>query len=190
MKNLLIAGNSTMPSFVGIFNLPPLKTCIPSDWCREYCYGLQGRFIWHSIKKTLEWRYQQSLKDDFVDKMVDEIKRRKRIKYVRPHITGDFYSLSYLCRWFVIAKRCPDILFRITTRRQDLLYFMKKYKPKNFIVRESTDNTRKPTGLFPQASIQGVKGAEEFFVCIDDCEKCKFYCYHNPTVNVVTGRIR
>lgn len=190
MRNLLVAGNSTMPSSVGIFNLPPLKTCTPSVWCRKNCYGLQGRFIWKSIKKTLEWRLKQSLKFDFVDKMVNEIKRRKRIKYVRPHITGDFYSLSYLCRWFVIAKRCPDVLFRITTRRQNLLYFMKKYKPKNFIIRESTDNTRKLTGLFPQAAIKGTKGSKRFFVCIDDCEKCKFYCYYHPKRNVVTGVIR
>lgn len=190
MRNLLVTGNSTMPSSVGIFNLPPLKTCTPSDWCREHCYGLQGRFIWFTIKETLEWRYKQSLRDDFVEKMIDEIKRRKKIKYVRPHITGDFYSLNYLCKWLEIIKQCSDILFRVTTRRQDLLPFIKKHQPENFIVRESTDNTRESLGLFPQAAIQGVEGTEKFFVCIDDCEECKFHCYNNPAIDVVTGKIR
>lgn len=190
MRNLLVAGNSTMPPSVGIYNLPPLKTCTPSDWCREHCYGLQGRFVWGIIKQSLRWRYRESLKKGFTAKMIAEIKRRKRIKYVRPHITGDFYSLEYLKKWLEIIIQCPDILFRVTTRRQDLLPYIKKHQPKNFIVRESTDITRKPLGLFPQAAIRDVPGSKDFFICIDDCEQCKFHCYHNPTINVVTRGIR
>ena len=64
--------------------------------------------------------------------------------------------------------------------------------PKNVVVRESTDVSRKPFGLhpYPQAAIMGTPGSEDFFTCNDDCEKCEFYCWHNPDVNVVTSRIR
>ena len=44
VRNLLVAGNSTMPRSVGIWNLPALKTCTPSAWCKKHCYALQGRF--------------------------------------------------------------------------------------------------------------------------------------------------
>lgn len=190
MRNLLVAGNITMPPSVGIFNLPPLLTCSPSDWCKEHCYGLQGRFIWKTVKESHRWRYKESHKNTFVNKMIDEIKRRKSIKYVRPHIVGDFYSLAYLNKWIQIIKQCPNIFFRITTRRQGLIPIMKDNQVENFIIRESTDITRKPSGFFPQAAIKGDIGTEKFYVCPDDCEKCKFYCYHNPNVDIVTGVIR
>lgn len=42
IQKFLVTGNSTMPGCVGIFNLPVLKTCLPSRWCEKYCYGLRG----------------------------------------------------------------------------------------------------------------------------------------------------
>lgn len=190
MRNLLVAGNSTMPSSVGIFNLPPLITCRPSRWCKEHCYGLQGRFVWHTVKQSHAWRLKESKKNSFVDNIIAEIRRRKSIGYIRPHITGDFYSKGYIDKWVEIAKVFPDIIFRGSTRRIDFLNYMKKRLPKNYVMRESTDISRKHRGVFPQQSIKGVLGTEKFFVCIDDCEKCKFHCWYNPEINVVTGRIR
>lgn len=190
MKKLLVAGNSTMPSSVGIFNLPPLLTCKPSRWCREHCYALKKRFLWKRTKEAHRRRYKQSLKPSFVERMIDEIKHRPSINYIRPHITGDFYSKEYIDKWAQIAKAFPSILFRATTRRIDFLRHMKKVFPKNVVIRESTDPTRKGSGIFPQASIRGTEGTEGFFVCMDDCAKCNFWCYHHPKANVVSGRIR
>ena len=190
MQNLLIAGNSTMPPSVGIFNLPPLKTCTPSTWCKEHCYALQNRFIWRPTKISMKWRHIQSGKKTFVNKMIGELTRRKSIKYVRPHITGDFYSEEYVCKWAAIAKAHPHRLFRATTRRVDFLLLMKKVFPKNFIVRESTDITRKSSGIFPQAAIYGTPNSDGFFVCIDNCERCNFRCYYEPEINVKTQLVR
>ena len=184
MKNLLVTGNSTMPKFVGIFNLPALLGCTPSKWCREHCYALRNRFQWKSIQKVLRWRYLQSLKPDFVSRMVDEISRRKSIRYVRVHISGDFYSSIYVRKWAEIAKACPGIHFRTNTKRQDFLDLMIKEFPSNFMIRESTDATRKGTGKVPQAAIRSLKEFDNFFVCINDCEKCTFYCWYR-NVNVV-----
>jgi len=190
MKNLLVAGNSTMPKYVGIFNLPALITCTPSDWCRKHCYALHGRFIWGTIKAAHEWRYKQSLQNDFVSRMINEIKRRKNLKFIRVHITGDFYSSKYILKWAAIARAFPCIPFRTNTKRQDLLGFMIEELPPNFIIRESTDNTRKSLGLVPEAAISGTKGAENYFVCRDHCERCNFYCWRHADVNVVTSQVR
>lgn len=190
MKNLLVAGNSTMPTSVGIFNLPALKTCTPSKWCRKHCYALQGRFIWRSIKKVHQQRYLISRTKDFTNIMIEEIKRRKSLKYIRIHITGDFYNEEYVRKWVRIARIFPDMIFRTNTKRQDLIPLMKEEFPSNFVVRESTDPTRSSLGIFPEASIKGTPGTAKFYICQDDCEKCKFYCWHHSKVNVVSGQIR
>jgi hypothetical protein len=39
-------------------------------------------------------------------------------------------------------------------------------------------------------AVKGTKGSEDFFVCQDDCEACKFYCWKHPEINVVTSQIR
>ena len=190
IRNFLVAGNSTMPRYVGVFNLPVLKTCLPSRWCEEHCYGLQGRFLWNSVKASHQWRYEQSLKTDFVRKMVAEIRQRRSITFVRIHITGDFYSREYINKWAIIARARPYVTFRTNTKRIDFLEYMKKVFPKNMVVRESTDYTRKHYGYYPQAAIIGTPGSEKFFVCKDDCEKCSFYCWDYSKVNVVTSQIR
>lgn len=138
-----------MPRCVGIFNLPALKTCLPSRWCLKHCYALQGRFLWHSIKAAHQWRYKESLKIGFVKRMIDEIKARKSLVFVRIHITGDFYSRDYIDKWAKIARRCSPIKFRTNTKRIDFLEYMKEVFPENVIVRESTDITRKHYGYYP-----------------------------------------
>lgn len=185
MKNLLVVGNSTMPNSVGIFNLPPLITCRPSLWCKLHCYALKNRFVWKSIKKVHAQRLRESKKKGFVSRMLNELASRKSIKYVRIHITGDFYNKEYVDKWAEIVKSRPDILFRTNTKRFELLLYMKKVFPKNVVVRESTDPSRKCRGIFPQAAIEGTRGSDKFFKCINDCEKCKFYCWKHPKVNIL-----
>ncbi len=190
IRNLLVAGNSTMPRSVGVFNLPALKTCLPSRWCEKHCYGLQGRFLWHSVKASHEWRYRESLKKRFVRKIVGEICRRPSIKFVRIHITGDFYSREYIKKWAIIARGVPHLTFRTNTKRIDFLEYMREVFPSNVVVRESTDCTRKHYGYYAQAAIIGTPGTSDFFTCVDDCEKCSFRCWDNRRINVVTSQIR
>jgi ssDNA-binding Zn-finger/Zn-ribbon topoisomerase 1 len=188
-RNLLVAGNSTMPPSVGIWNLPAIETCTPSPWCRKYCYACQGRFAWKNVREALAWRYRVSDRSDFASLMINEILRRKSIKFVRVHISGDFYNSYYVLQWSSIARQLPGITFRTNTKRQDLISLMKLHFPSNFVVRESIDETRKPTGLYPVAAIKGTPGSEGYFVCCNNCSKCRFYCWKHPEVNVVTGSI-
>lgn len=189
VRKLLVAGNSTMPKDVGIFNLPALETCLPSDWCREHCYALQGRFAWSNVKAAHQWRLEQSRKIDFVRRMEAEI-RKSYFRYIRIHISGDFYDKSYVLKWAMIARKFSHKIFRTNTKQTTLLRYMLQEFPKNVVVRESTDLTRLSMGVYPQAAIIGTPGSEDFFTCVDDCEKCKFHCWHNPDINVVTSQIR
>ena len=188
MDNLFVYGNATMPKSVAIFNLPPLKTCTPSPWCRENCYGLKRRFTWHSVKKSLAWRYEESKKADFINKATNEIKKF-RVPFVRIHITGDFYNKEYIDKWATIARACPGIIFRTNTKRQDFLPYMIKIFPENIVLRESIDESRNELGLTPVAAIVGTPRTSQFFICCNNCEPCGFYCWKNPEINIVGAKI-
>ena len=61
------------------------------------------------------WVATQRQQDNFVDLMCDEINKKKP-KYVRVHDSGDYYSPSYIDKWFEIASRNPDIGFYSYTK--------------------------------------------------------------------------
>jgi len=189
VRNLLVAGNSTMPKSVGIWNLPALETCTPSAWCKKHCYALQGRFIWSNIKAAHQWRLEESRKLGFPGKMVAEILRR-RFYFVRIHISGDFYNGEYVKKWAWIAKRSPQVLFRTNTKSYNYFKLMKDIFPSNIVVRESTDPSRKSKGYFPEAAIKGTPGSKFFYECHDDCAECRFHCWYNPDMDVVTSQVR
>jgi hypothetical protein len=191
MRNLLVKGNSTMPKSVGIFNLPAEVTCTPSPWCQKHCYAKKGRFCWSNVSQAYYRRLEATYQGHFVNDIIREISKQdrktyewKHLKYVRVHISGDFYSREYVMKWASIASKCPKTIFRTNTRRRDLLMLMKKIFPDNFVVRESTDPTRRPIGFFPQAAIPGTSGSEDFFECCNDCMECGFLCWLDPKLNV------
>ena len=132
--------------------------------------------------------YEQTFHPYFTDDMIEEI-YTSNVRYVRVHTSGDFFSREYVLQWKCISSELSDVIFRTNTRRRDMLQLMRKEFPDNFIVRESTDPTRKVTGHFPQHAIIGTPGSKDFFVCKNDCKKCKFYCWKNPEANIVTEKI-
>lgn len=189
--NLLIAGNTMTPKCIGIFNIPPLETCTPSRWCKKHCYALHGRHTWPNVVTGQQWRYRQSLEVDFPWRMIGEISCRKSFRFIRIHLAGDFYSRGYVDKWAAVAIQCSNKLFRVNTKRRDLLRYMRKVFPENVIVRESTDPSRKRgSGIFPVAAVEGTPGSNKFFRCVDDCEACNYYCYTHPKVNLVFKKLR
>lgn len=187
MRNILIKGNMRMGDEVYIFNLPPLKTCCPTPWCRQNCYALKGNFRrFPSVRKSAEWRYKVSRLPDFVERVVKEIKQR-HIRIVRLHASGDFYSRAYVKKWIVIARQCPNVRFRTTTKRHDLTDIICELNGlPNFIIRESIDpSCPKPIMGLTIAAIDTTPNVQKLLKegkiirCINDCKKCGYICWHN-----------
>lgn len=174
-----------MGSDVYIFNLPPVKTCRPTKWCRENCYALKGNFQLPSAKQAAQWRYQISKSPNFVDLVVREIQRH-RVRLVRLHSSGDFYGPEYIKKWIEIARRCPQTLFRTTTRRRDFSRLIHRLNSlPNFIIRESLDiSSPRPTLKLPVAatdeipSVQKLLKAKKIVFCPNNCRKCGYFCWH------------
>ena len=89
--------------------------CPFADKCVKYCYAQKGAYIWSNVRPAFEKRYEATLKDDFVQIMSEEI-RKKKAEYVRIHDSGDYYSKSYRDKWFEIAKRNPKVRFYSYTK--------------------------------------------------------------------------
>lgn len=179
IMNVFSAGNSKMGQQVLLFNLPPLETCRPSEWCRKNCYALKGYHTFRSVKESQRKRLELSQRPDFVELAVAELKR-SRYQYVRLHSAGDFYSEEYARKWIEIIKRCPEKLFRTTTKRVDLGWVLQELDSlPNMTVRESLDPTHpKPSGLLPTLTvIEGTPIDRELFFCRDDCVSCNYTCW-------------
>jgi hypothetical protein len=103
--------------------------CPFADKCVKYCYAKKGAYIWSNVSPAFEKRYEATLREDFVDIMSTEI-RKKRANFVRVHDSGDFYSPAYLQKWFDIAKQNPSVNFYAYTNSLNMVRGVER--PDNF----------------------------------------------------------
>jgi hypothetical protein len=117
------------------FGIPAYKsasgklTCPMADGCVKFCYAKKGAYIWSNVKPAFERRYELSKTDAFVDKMYDEIVKKKP-DYVRVHDSGDYYSKKYLNKWIDIANLFPEVKFYSYTNMVQM--FLDTDLPENF----------------------------------------------------------
>lgn len=123
-------GNSKLKG-IPIFSLPPEDTRINSTpLCRKYCYAQKAWKQYIRVRETRNKNYIESLKSDFVNKMIDEI-QFMNVQFFRLHESGDFYSQEYLNKWFEIARKVSHITFFAWTKSWNLDW---SNKPDNLII--------------------------------------------------------
>jgi hypothetical protein len=116
VRGLLALGNGKLGESIHHWGLPALQTCPgATSICQQVCYALSGRYKYPFVQERLEWNYQQSLQEDFVDRMVQEI-RRKGCLVIRLHSSGDFYDVTYARKWLEVMKKCPKPKYYFYTR--------------------------------------------------------------------------
>jgi len=180
IMDIVVQGNTKLGKEVGVFNLPPMKTCTPTEWCAKWCYAMRGKHVFPNVKKGTTFRLKESKKKGFVDKAVKAIKGK--YSYFRIHASGDFYSEEYVQKWIDIALRCPDTLFLAFTKRRDLEGPIKTLsKLPNVKIRESLDDSQqKPAMGLKFAAINTFKAPrrKEIIDCGDGCPECGYRCWH------------
>ena len=149
VKNSKIAKSSN--EFYSVFNygIPAYKaadgtiTCKMAGSCGKTggCYAMQGSYQWSPVKAAYEYRYQASLRYDFADLIIKELKpkiktakRQGKQVVIRVHDSGDFYSWEYAEKWFQIAQLNPEVIFYAYTKMIPLFNLLKKQGkiPSNF----------------------------------------------------------
>lgn len=174
--------NNKLGTEIWAFSLPRSTCKYKTPDCDKYCYAKRGSFQFTSVKSALEKYYLETLEDDFVDRICAQIVLN-RIKWVRIHPSGDFYSQEYVDKWIEIAKRSPKTKFLAYTRNSDADF---SKRPSNFTVYNSIDKSTKETNKtierraiafktdIPRLHMERVGGA---FVCNDKCKYCKACWY-------------
>lgn len=105
---LLSKGNSKLGEGIHGWTIPAITTCPGrTGTCSRVCFGTHGRFVTDTMKRLNAWRYEQSQKASFVDKISDEIVRRG-VLVLRVHVIGDFATPRYTAKWIEIAARNPN----------------------------------------------------------------------------------
>ena len=102
-----------------------------ADACIKFCYAKKGAYIWSNVKPAFEKRYELTKTDDFVNKIYEEIVKKKP-DYVRVHDSGDYYSKKYLDKWIDIALLFPEVKFYSYTNMVQM--FLDVNLPSNFDV--------------------------------------------------------
>ena len=106
-------GNSKLKkSGIVSFNLIPIVHCPLAGACKAFCYATVGQQAFASGVKRRAAAFKATLAPDFVQQMHSEVQRwKKKIKAIRVHDSGDFYSMEYLQDWLEIARLNPDVQF-------------------------------------------------------------------------------
>lgn len=108
-SGLLMQGNGKLGNAIHVWSLPALDTCPgSSSVCRTACYALRHRFRFAQVQDRLRWNWEQSRRDDFVDRMVTEI-RSRGVLVLRLHVAGDFLDAEYAEKWLAIMMRSPRV---------------------------------------------------------------------------------
>lgn len=129
------------------------RTCPWAGTCAVGCYARQGAYVWSNVSQAFEARLALSRTAAFVPTIDAEIKRRK-IKRLRVHDSGDFYSPAYRDAWLEIMRLNPDTAFYAYTKAFPL-FGDNIALPSNFTLifseggKISPDTTRRHSRVFP-----------------------------------------
>ena len=100
-------GNAKLPKGTMIFNLPAVVTCpFKTPLCEKACYALKAEVQYkHVVPQARQHNLDRVRKGLFKGLMIEAIKKHhKKIKAIRIHESGDFFSQSYLNDWFAVAR--------------------------------------------------------------------------------------
>jgi len=97
------------------------KTCPNAGACIKGCYAKQGAYWFTNIAKVFESRLTLALNTEaFIHTIDAEIKRRN-IKRLRIHDSGDFFDAEYTHAWISIMRANPDTQFYAYSKMISLL---------------------------------------------------------------------
>lgn len=112
-----------------------MNTCPGASACRGVCYAKQGRYAMPNVYNAKMGNLKESILPTFVEKMVDELERRRSYNVIRIHDAGDFYNQQYYDRWCDIADALPDRIFYAYTKSLHLDLYM--LRPDNLRIIQS-----------------------------------------------------
>ena len=102
--------NSKLGRKIYAFDLPAVISCPDYKECFKTCYANKGTFLFKSTKQSNTFNYSIAIHDIkyLQAELIKEI-IKKKIKTIRIHSSGDFFSKEYFLMWVNIANRFKEI---------------------------------------------------------------------------------
>tara|TARA_Y100001938_G_scaffold127551_1_gene180521 strand:- start:1021 stop:1728 length:708 start_codon:yes stop_codon:yes gene_type:complete len=102
--------NSKLGKNIYAFDLPAVVSCPDYKECFKTCYANKGTYIWKAAKQSNTFNYAIAIHDiEYLqNELIKEI-TKKKIKTIRIHSSGDFFSKEYFLMWVNIANRFTDL---------------------------------------------------------------------------------
>lgn len=117
LKNYLSTNTKLKKDGIFSFGIPAWKsqqgiiTCPGASKCIAGCYARQGMYNMPSVKKAQEMRLALTQDRSFFVAVIDTELRKRKVRMLRIHDSGDFYSREYLETWLLIIRLNPDVKF-------------------------------------------------------------------------------
>jgi hypothetical protein len=116
IRSLLSAGTGKTGASTHHFSVPAVRACPGrSRLCTQKCYAQRGRFLHPAVQEKLKWAFEQSKREDFVDRMCGEL-FRKGVLACRWFVSGDVYSPGFALKMTEIVTRSEFCKFWLYTR--------------------------------------------------------------------------
>jgi len=171
-------GNLKLSKEILTWSLPTKLTCIGAGRCASICYAKKAERLYPGVLASRLRNYKLSLREDFPELMVNKIKKMKG-RYIRVHVSGDFYNQSYLDKWVSISRQLPEVTFLAYTKAHILDF---SNLPSNFILFHSTwskwDNLIPEQGniatIIEKDEVQ--KYRDNWFICSVKLNHCLVNC--------------
>jgi hypothetical protein len=126
MSNIqwLTQGNAKLSKCILGWSITPVITCPNNNQCANTCYARKLEKLYPVCKRAWTRNYQLSKTREFKNTISTFIASKiKKIKYVRIHVSGDFYSQEYIDKWCSIVQEFPDIKFYTYTKTFNMFNF-------------------------------------------------------------------
>lgn len=138
LKNYLSTNSKLKRDGIFSFGIPAYKsttgmlTCPAALTCIKGCYARNGTYNFSSVKNAQEKRLELTKDKELFIAVIDTELRKKKVKILRIHDSGDFYSKAYLDTWLAIIELNPNVRFYAYTKMIPLFKGLKL--PANFTV--------------------------------------------------------
>jgi hypothetical protein len=118
---ILSKGNKKIAKSILCFSLPPVVTCLNHAQCKRSCYARFPYAYYPYTKAAWDRNLELVNNGTFKDLVIAQLKTSKTCKFVRIHVSGDFFNQDYIDAWIEIAKTFPGITFYGYSKVFDIL---------------------------------------------------------------------
>ena len=179
LKNL----NKKLGKLIYSFDLPAVVSCPNSNECFKNCYANKGAFLYggKGAKTSNTYNFAIALNDlKYLQKELIKEIEKKKIKTIRIHSSGDFFSKEYFVMWCNIAKRFKNLNI-FTYSKAPQIKGLKVPKNLNIIDSFVKIDNKKYLNYAPIEQIKKMRAKSKGIICPVtigkniDCSACK-YC--------------